>query len=298
MAILLEWVRIFSPHRTRFFYWASYSMALLNALLYISSIVASAVTCIPHESIWYPWVSGRCMDRKALGLFTAFFNVIMDLLILLLPQKIIWTLQMTTSRRIGISLIFSVGLLATICAAGRVVATFGIQYEGDATYTVSPILLWAFPEVTCVLLVFCLPSIPKSFAQQGPLFKAVRTMRSWTRLSTPRTRKSSDSLRARNTWVATPRKLPGSHKGQISHQYGQAASLTELELVRSKRANGYNGDEQAFRDERPLVSTHPQLGRTSNPTILRTTEFELHEDSASVISADRNVENQHPWMAR
>ncbi|THV53998.1 hypothetical protein BGAL_0037g00420 [Botrytis galanthina] len=200
-AILIEWVQIFSPHRVHaFFYWASYLMILLNVLLYVSSIISSAITCLPHESIWQPWVKGKCIDRKALGVFTAIFNVIMDLLILLLPQRIIWTLRMTMARKIGISLVFSVGILAIVCAAGRVAVTFGIEYDGDATYTVSPVLMWTLPEVTCVLLVFCLPVIPKIFTERGPLFGIISYARSWTRLSTKESQKPSESGEDRNKW--------------------------------------------------------------------------------------------------
>ncbi|KAI0882849.1 uncharacterized protein GGS22DRAFT_41758 [Annulohypoxylon maeteangense] len=254
-AILLEWVRIFSPHRTnRVFYWCSYLMIVLNILLYISSIISSAITCIPHQSIYYPWIPGVCINRKALGLFTAFFNVIMDLLILLLPQRIIWTLQMTTSRKAGISLIFSVGVLATVCAIGRLVTTFLIDYDADATYTVAPVILWTFPEVTCVLLVFCLPSLPKSFADQGPIFEGVQMMRSWISLSTQRSQKSSIRSKNQSGWSSTARKQRNAHVYGMTDEYGPVTSQAELKLV---RANSRKGNE-ATQDQLPPLPGQAQ----------------------------------------
>lgn len=133
-AILLEWRRIFSPRRIKvFFWWSSNVLIVANILLYVSGFILSAVTCIPHESIWHPWVRGRCVDRRSLGLATAFFNLLLDVAILILPQRIIWTMQMRGRTRIGVAVIFSVGLLTLACAIGRLVATFMADYYGDAT---------------------------------------------------------------------------------------------------------------------------------------------------------------------
>jgi hypothetical protein len=241
-------------------------MILLNAILYIASIVSSAITCLPHESIWQPWISGRCMDRKAIGLATAFFNVIMDLVILLLPQGIIWKLHMSTSRKVGISLIFSVGLLATTCAVGRVAATFHIEYTpGDTTYTVSPVMIWALPELACVMLVFCLPALPKAVGEQGPLFKMTSYIRSWTRLSSPGSRKHS-----------------GSTQNAYEHGTGdvEAASQIELKAV----------------EEQPPPMPIKQFRRQEDSAIVKTTEVEQRNSSASRSSAEVWVKRQHPWI--
>jgi len=246
----------------------------------VSSIVSSAITCLPHDSIWYPWISGRCIDRKALGLFTAFFNVLVDLLILILPQQIIWSLQMTRSRKIGISLVFSVGLIATVCAAGRVAATFGIEYKGDATYTVAPILLWAIPEVSCVLLVFCLPALPKAFSKQGLLFKTLSIVRSWTRLPTPRARKSPTGTDNKPQWPQAAGR-PDTQQYHEVDEDGHATSLTELELLRHQR---------------PQRGNHPPSHESPDLSIVKTVEVEQRKDSASGATVDQWTERQHPWM--
>lgn len=83
---------------------------------------------------------------------------------------------------------------ACVCAAGRVYSTVTLDYLGDATYEVSKTFIWALAELTCVLVVFCLPAIPKAFngprlALLGPL---MASLRSWTRLrSLGGTRKAS-----------------------------------------------------------------------------------------------------------
>lgn len=83
---------------------------------------------------------------------------------------------------------------ACVCAAGRVYSTVTLDYLGDATYEVSKTFIWALAELTCVLVVFCLPAIPKAFdglklASIGPF---MASLRSWVRLrSLGGTRKAS-----------------------------------------------------------------------------------------------------------
>jgi hypothetical protein len=183
-AILLEWVNIFAPHRVhKSFYWTSYTMIILNAILFFSSIVATTAACIPHESIWSPWISGRCIEVRALWLSKAIFNTVLDLIILVFPQRMIWSLRMTTARKVGVSAVFSVGLLAIVCALGRLAAITKIDYTGDMSYTLSPVNIWAFAETTCVMLVFCLPALPKLFSTESAPFRLFQSVSSWITLS-------------------------------------------------------------------------------------------------------------------
>lgn len=61
--------------------------------------------------LWKFWIKGKCIDRKARDVTNATFNLLIDIFILLLPQKIIWSLNMSKSRKLGISVVFSIGLL-------------------------------------------------------------------------------------------------------------------------------------------------------------------------------------------
>lgn len=114
-AILLEWTRIFVPYSQRnTFFWVGRFLIIINVLWYGSCIIATVLACVPREKIWHTWVSGKCIDRKKLDICTAAFNFSMDIFILLLPQRVIWKLQMTKNRRIGISVVFSMGLMLVL----------------------------------------------------------------------------------------------------------------------------------------------------------------------------------------
>ncbi|KAI0204718.1 hypothetical protein F4808DRAFT_411846 [Astrocystis sublimbata] len=179
-AILLEWIRIFVADRQRnVFFWSACVLIGLNLGVYGAGAIATGLACIPREKLWHPWVSGRCIDRHTLDSFTAFVNLAIDLGILLLPQRVIWRLQMSRQRKIGLSVLFSVGIIACASAAGRAYYTVTLDFGGDVTYTASPAFLFGHAEMTTVLMVFCIPSVPKAFEGSGLGAK----FRSWTRLS-------------------------------------------------------------------------------------------------------------------
>lgn len=111
-AILLEWKNLFVPTKTRnWFFWATTTMIVINVVAYTVAIIMTCLRCKPVWKIWQPWVDGNCSEQKSTDVATTFINLAMDVVILLLPQPIIWKLNMTRQRRIGVSLIFSMGLL-------------------------------------------------------------------------------------------------------------------------------------------------------------------------------------------
>ncbi|KAI1288895.1 hypothetical protein F5Y03DRAFT_72359 [Xylaria venustula] len=183
-AILLEWIRIFVADRQRnaFFYAACFLIGL-NTGVYAAGAIATGLACIPREKLWHPWVPGRCIDRYALDTFTTFANLAIDLGVFLLPQKVIWKLQMSKKRKIGISILFFVGIIACASAAGRAYYTVTLDFEGDVTYEASPAFLFGFAEMTTVLMVFCIPSIPKAFQENRFIANVLASIRSWTKLS-------------------------------------------------------------------------------------------------------------------
>lgn len=127
-AIMIEWsklprqplhkwstnnvARLFVPsdNKTKF-WWFCVAVIIANAIFCIVCVTLEAVACIPLKAIWQPWIPAKCMDKKTLDLCTGYFNLFIDLFIVLLPQKVIWRLQMSLRNKIGVSVIFSLGIL-------------------------------------------------------------------------------------------------------------------------------------------------------------------------------------------
>lgn len=77
----------------------------------IGGVVALFLECRPYDAIWkFTVPNPECIDKAALELATASIHLFFDIMVLLLPQKVIWSLQMNIRQKIGVSIMFSVGL--------------------------------------------------------------------------------------------------------------------------------------------------------------------------------------------
>ena len=122
-AILLQWLRIFVPNGIRnIFFWACHVTLWINVAYYVAMLILQNLRCTPIQRLWDPLVDGTCITditsnmvpdavSGAIGLAAGSINVISDALILLLPQKVIWSLQLDNPRKLGVSVIFAMGLL-------------------------------------------------------------------------------------------------------------------------------------------------------------------------------------------
>lgn len=111
LTILLLFLRIFSPGKNHSTFWIYHSLMWLNFLFYVIVIFLFIFPCQPIKKYWKPWIDGRCLKIVDIIIAIACFNSALDFFLLIVPQKVIWNLQMSFKRRIGVSTIFLVGLL-------------------------------------------------------------------------------------------------------------------------------------------------------------------------------------------
>lgn len=112
-AILLEWRRIFVPRGTyNLFYWAVWFLLIVNTLFYTIADVFILLANKPIARNYDLLLPGSSpYDRKAIDIASAGVNLFMDVSIFLLPQPVIWSLKMKEHRKLGLSFMFSIGLL-------------------------------------------------------------------------------------------------------------------------------------------------------------------------------------------
>ncbi|KAF2815476.1 uncharacterized protein BDZ99DRAFT_341003, partial [Mytilinidion resinicola] len=89
------------------------------------------------------------------------FNTISDTTMVLLPQRVIWKLNMSRWRRVGLSTIFLFGILACIVSLVRLYCCARVFKSHDYTYYTLLMALGSFPEMTAGFLVICLPLLLK-----------------------------------------------------------------------------------------------------------------------------------------
>ena len=112
-AILVDWCRLFvSIDRYKsFFWWGCTCIIIFQCVWGILCVILLNMQCRPHEAIWKFWLPSKCYSLPKVMLTSATVQVISDLAMFLLPQRLIWSLQMSLQRKLGVSVMFSVGIL-------------------------------------------------------------------------------------------------------------------------------------------------------------------------------------------
>ncbi|KAI1753640.1 hypothetical protein F4782DRAFT_529522 [Xylaria castorea] len=241
-AILLEFSHIFvaKPHRS-IFYWVCYGMIIANTALYITTILVITFACNPRERLWQPYLPGSCIDLDAFNIFIATFHLVFDILMLLLPQTVIWKLALTKKQKFGLSVVFSVGALACIWASGRVASAVHLSKSRDASYAYSHYVMWGLAEVVTALLVFCAPAFPAVFRESSPPRRFSRFLQSKT------TRYSLNSVSPNGSLPKPPpTKVPRALSGWRSTRSDNDSSVSLAKLAPVKIESGRKFDEESL----------------------------------------------------
>ena len=111
-SLLFQLIRIFAPAKSGSVYWASHTLIWTNLLLYVCVFFSVLLECYPIDETWNPLdANNHCVNRNMVLVVSGACNVFSDILILLLPLWAIWHLQMKLRRKIGITAVFTTGLL-------------------------------------------------------------------------------------------------------------------------------------------------------------------------------------------
>ncbi|KAK5634677.1 hypothetical protein RRF57_010390 [Xylaria bambusicola] len=173
---------------------AAYAKLYCMRKVHIEDLISICVSCTPYYRIWDETAVGTCgANREIIYIAGAVGNLVSDVIITLLPQRVIWKLQVKTQKKIGIAFIFFVGLLTIIAGGFKVDASVHLYLDDDKTYQTSAVAVWAIAELTCVLLVYCVPSIPKIFKDSGISIRLPSSFVSWLRSGSTKTHSGAGS---------------------------------------------------------------------------------------------------------
>ncbi|KAI0848450.1 hypothetical protein F5Y00DRAFT_262544 [Daldinia vernicosa] len=166
VAILIDWLHIFVPQgRGNAMFWTLHILIWCNIIFYLAGNFAEIFRCNPREKIWNVFYEGgSCPVNIAAQNFSAgILNLISDVIILALPQWIIWRLNMSRARKLGISLLFVIGIFICVCATASIVWLDRMLNSSDILYCMSIRSIWGIGEWAGGFLILGIPSAPKVF---------------------------------------------------------------------------------------------------------------------------------------
>ncbi|KAI1098669.1 hypothetical protein F4804DRAFT_115729 [Jackrogersella minutella] len=287
-AIIIEWTFIFVPQHTRnAFYWICKTLLCFNTLFYIAMIIFPNVACHPHDKLWNPLLPGKCTNTSVSSILVSAVNFATDVVLLILPQKVIWGLQMSTKRKIGVSLIFLIGILACISAGFKLSASIPYDRSRDTTYTFAALALWSLAEITCGILIFCMPSIPKTISGLN-LTTLASSLKSWAGSSMEKLKRSRSGSSHTSWPVISSRPSKSSlhqHKGTYQQMDG---SIPPLPMSNSESTR--SAVDPSIKED--LVSL-----ASNKAAIVRTTRFTTDETYGTNTTNDE-YSRQHPWVMK
>jgi hypothetical protein len=108
-SILLLYMRIFGG--VKWFKCVCVSLISIIAMYCTASVVVTIFQCTPVKSAWDKSTGGHCIDNGKFWYANGGFSIATDILILLLPMPLVYTLQIPRVQKAALILVFTLGIL-------------------------------------------------------------------------------------------------------------------------------------------------------------------------------------------
>lgn len=106
--MLLVYIDIFTVGT---FYRYAYVLVGVVCLFFVGSMTTTLRLCQPIQATWNKTIEGTCGDIGTAEMAAAALNLSLDVIIVLLPAPLIWSLKMDIQRKVGLTGTFALGLL-------------------------------------------------------------------------------------------------------------------------------------------------------------------------------------------
>ncbi|KAF3482772.1 uncharacterized protein GIQ15_02096 [Arthroderma uncinatum] len=121
----------------------------------VAALLTFCLACVPFTKLWqvYPNPGGQCYPQNPVTFYTvAVLNVITDMCIIAIPIPMVVRVQASVMRKIGLCMLFGLGLFCMIAAVVRVVLIFKLKRHGDGA-------LWSIREDFVAVIVGQAPMV-------------------------------------------------------------------------------------------------------------------------------------------
>ena len=163
-SILVQYLRIFSNHRTRV-----HCLILMFLLLPAAcwGIFGGTFLCSPTAKLWNPTLAGHCMSAQDYWYSVAGINIGLDFLVLLLPLPAITTLRLPRKQKFGLIFVFLLGFFVCVVSVIRLLTVLVTSMRGDFVASGVWAVIWSAVEanvgIVCASLLALKPLAAKLF---------------------------------------------------------------------------------------------------------------------------------------
>lgn len=120
-------------------------------------VIATIFQCVPVAGSWEKTLPAKCINNAWFRWWWAGYNTASDIWICLLPMPVLARLQLDTVRKVGVMLMFALGLFVCITSIVRITALVQSVATTDPTWGSWDALLWSAIEASTGIICACLP---------------------------------------------------------------------------------------------------------------------------------------------
>ncbi|KAL5339942.1 hypothetical protein BJX70DRAFT_362329 [Aspergillus crustosus] len=157
ITLLSMLIRIFAPYKNKVRF--IYGFLACLAIYYIIAEIVKIRMCDPVPAYWTLDPTASCLDQRAALIADSVISVVSDILILVLPLPLTWSLQMSRNRKLRVIGLLSAGGLATAFSIYRLVLVLRDGSSPDMTIVFTCVILSGNAEGGMGLICACLPSL-------------------------------------------------------------------------------------------------------------------------------------------
>ncbi|GES60486.1 hypothetical protein ASPCAL01796 [Aspergillus terreus] len=137
LSLLISYLRFFTQPIFRRLTWAMIALIVSWGLAYM---LALFLACRPLKDYWetFQFNPPNCIDQRSSTFSFSITNLVTDLMVLVLPMRVLWMLQLPIRERLILIALMNMGLLACAASAVRVYyayRTLHITYDFTCSYS-------------------------------------------------------------------------------------------------------------------------------------------------------------------
>ncbi|KAF4443135.1 hypothetical protein F53441_11534 [Fusarium austroafricanum] len=160
LSLLFFYLRIFPTPNVRRLLWGTVAFTVVFGLVYI---FVAIFQCQPIGYFWKKWDGqheGHCADVNAITWSNAAINIALDFWILGIPLSQLKALNLDWRKKVGVGMMFSVGIFVTIMSILRLHATVVAGTKTiNATWEYLAVSKWSTIEGNVGIICACMPSL-------------------------------------------------------------------------------------------------------------------------------------------
>ncbi|KAH8802593.1 putative PTH11-typeG-protein-coupled receptor [Xylogone sp. PMI_703] len=166
LSFLFLYLDIFPQKKFRIICWAL--IVQISAGLVAMSLT-TIFQCTPVRFSWDKTIPGECINIKAFWYGQSGWNTLMDVVVLVLPIPVIVKLQMNRQAKLGLLLVFILGMFVCVTSVERLISlNFNATFALDFTWATGTSVIWTQVEATVGVICACAPSLRIPLARFVP----------------------------------------------------------------------------------------------------------------------------------